>query len=95
MAKQQYRVMATYIETKGVVIEGPFHTERAALSFAESWAEAFFCGRDVTWFESADPGEYHVGRILEDGARSLPLVRIMVEDDYVEIEEDPTIYAPT
>ena len=77
---QRYLVTSTDRETKGVVIEGPFRTERAALSFAESWAEAFYGGDDVTWYESGGPGEYHVGRILKDGSRTDPLIRISVEE---------------
>ena len=76
----RYLVTSTDRETGGVVIEGPFAIERAALSFAESWAKAFYGDEDVTWYESAGPGEYHVGRILEDGSRTDPLIRISVEE---------------
>lgn len=86
-----YLVLVTDKEVEGTTIDGPFPTELAAVSYAESRAEDFYGGDDVTWFERVGGGEYVVGRISEDGSRSEPLVRITVEEEEVEIKEDPTI----
>lgn len=86
----QYHVVLVDEETGETTVDGPFPTELAAIAFAESRAEAYYGGGDVTWFESVG-GEYVVGRISEDGSRSEPLVRITVDEEEVEIDEDPTI----
>jgi hypothetical protein len=54
--------------------------ERVADDYAWKWAEDFYGGDDVTWIEDAGPGTLRVGRILEDGTRSEPLVTITVEE---------------
>lgn len=86
----QYFVRAVDLETSEETVDGPFPTEVAAIAFAQTQAEEFYGGDDVTWYDLVAPN-YLVGRVFEDGSRSEPLVTITVEAQEVEIEEDPTM----
>lgn len=90
MAVQVF-VRAVNMTTREETIEGPFPTESAAVAFAETWAESFYGGDDVTWYEAVPKSNFLVGRIAEDGSRSNPMVTITIEEESVEIEEDPSI----
>jgi hypothetical protein len=87
VAREAY-VRTVDVETGDETDDGPFLTEVAAMAFAESRAEAYFGGDDVTWFEPISNGAFDVGRISKDGSRSEPLVRITVEDREVELMDD-------
>ncbi len=88
---RQYYVRTVEIDTDEETMDGPFPTELAAVSFAESRAEDFYGGDDVTWCQGGPLNGYLVGRVLEGGEHSDPLVTITVEEEDVEVEEDPTI----
>ena len=88
---RQYYVRTVESDTDEETMDGPFLTELAAVSFAESRGEEFYGGDDVTWCQGGPLNGYLVGRILEGGKHSDPLVTITVEEGEVEIEEDPTI----
>lgn len=88
---EQYFVYTHDLDTDGTIVDGPFPTERAAIAYAEGQAEEFFGGDDVTWYEILGMGEYHVGRLMTDGSRSEPKIKITVVEEEVEIEEDPTL----
>ncbi len=82
---EQYVVRTTDLQTGEETISEPVWNESAAVDHAERLAAEFYGGDDVTWFDKVG-GSYRVGRILEDGTYSEPLVRITVEEEEVDQE---------
>ncbi len=86
--KTPYVVLATDAETGTVNVQGPFSTESAAHEYAQKWAEVYYGGGGVTWYEHVGLGHYDVGHLLKDGTRSTPLVQITVEEGASALEDD-------
>ena len=77
----QFYVRAVDLKTGEETVTERVWLERVAQDYAWKRAEEFYGeGDDATWIEKAGVGTLHVGRILEDGTRSEPLVAITVEE---------------
>lgn len=83
---ERYYVRTVDFQTGEETVSEPTWRESEAVDHAERLAEGFYGGDDATWFEANVGGGYHVGRILEDGTRSEPMVRITVEEEGVDQE---------
>lgn len=83
--QRQFYLRAVDLETGDETVTERVWLKRVADDSAWKWAEEFFGHDDVTWIENVGPDTIHVGRILEDGFRSRPLVTVTVEE--VEAEE--------
>ncbi len=87
---EKYYVGTVDLDTGEETVPEPFSSERAAVEHAERLAEEFYGGDDVTWFESVGHGDYHVGRIMPDGTRSAPTVRVVVKEEEIDDESAAT-----
>lgn len=84
----QYNVRAVDIETGEETVQGPFWSGLAATTHAQQWAGGFYGDDKVTWVGWNGPSSFKVGRVLEGGARSEPLVTIVIEEQEFDEEVD-------